>query len=145
MTANFKADLERGSKGEELLMELWPELVRLDGRKADFSINGKKLELKTDYYEQSKTKNFFMETYSNVQKGKRGGPFQSEQNNVDLFLYFYIKDTMGYLFDVKELVKFLKSKEDKYPTRMITNHGWITSGILVPRAHLAELYQVKVF
>ena len=126
---NFKTDLARGHLGEELFYKLRPELTRLDGRQADFvDANGATYEVKTDSYD---TSNFFMERWSNVEKQKAGGPWQSAEKNIDYFIYLFPKKGVGYMFAVPELLEEL-NKIETPDQRYVSNRGWMTVGWLVP-------------
>lgn len=130
---NFKTDLARGHLGEALFHKLRPELTRLDGRKADFvGPDGKTYEVKTDSYD---TSNFFIERWSDVEKQKAGGPWQSAEKNIDYFVYLFPKKGVGYMFAVPELLEQL-NKIQNPNQRYVSNRAWITVGWLVPISSL---------
>lgn len=138
---HFGSSLAKGKRGEDLLSELWPELQRLDGRKGDFTWNGIKVELKTDSYDMAKTKNFFLEVWSDVDKGKPGGPWQALQHGAELFCYFYSNNLTMYIFDTQALVYYLDGlPKDYYQSVKVPNRTWTTVGYKVPREDLKHLY-----
>jgi hypothetical protein len=127
--ADFKKDLARGHAGELAFHKLKPELTRLDGRGADFvDADGKTYEIKTDSYESP---NFFIERWSDVDKQKAGGPWQSAEKKIDFFCYSFPKMGITYIFSVTSLLEQL-SKIKKPNIRRVLNKTWITVGWLVP-------------
>lgn len=127
--ADFKTDLARGHAGEEAFHKLKPELTRLDGRGADFvDADGKTYEIKTDSYTSG---NYFIERWSDVDKQKAGGPWQSAEKNIDYYVYSFPKLAVTYIFSVKALLRQLE-KIEKPNVRRVLNRGWITVGWLVP-------------
>lgn len=137
---DFQKQLKTGKTGEEEFHRLFPKLKKLDGRKGDFELpNGKKLELKTDNYSPIKTSNFFMEVFSDFEKGKLGGPWQSQSHGSSIFVYKYSESDKCYWFVVDSLVKFLEENLTKYKHCSIMNKGWFGVGLLVPRTDLIHL------
>lgn len=143
---NFSSSLKKGQIGEEFLLTKWPELQRLDGYVHDFKLStGETLELKTDSYDHSKTKNFFFERWSNAAKHKPGGPYQALKNGTDLFAYLFMQNGFLYLFDTKKLVDTLEPIVADLKLIDISNKTWTTQGYKVPRALLKEIYEFRVF
>lgn len=138
----FKKSLEIGKAGEAALQKLWPDLVPLDGRGADFflSSTGETVEVKTDSYSMAATSNFFIELMRDVEKERIGGPAQALMHGSSLWVYWFIKDKVAFVFETRDLVAWLKENYTKYPQRNIKNMGWTTVGILVPREDLKALY-----
>lgn len=140
--ANFKDDLGRGQKGETAFHSLYPHLTRLSGRGADFidESTGETYEIKTDYYDSP---NFFMERWSDVDKGKPGGPWQSEEKKITYYVYLFIQQGELYIFSVKDLVSRLN--EIKNPNaRLIQNRTWTTMGYIVPKKELNAKVEIDL-
>ena len=142
MTHSFKKSLEIGKAGEAALQKLWPDLVQLPGRHSDFFLQstGETVEVKTDSYSMSATANFFIELMRDVERERIGGPAQSLIHGSSLWVYWFIKDKVAFIFETRDLVAWLKENHMKYPQRNIKNNGWTTVGILVPREDLKALY-----
>lgn len=138
----FKNDLRTGQTGEALFHANFPNLKRLDGFKHDFinESNGTTFEVKCDTYDMQQTPNFFIEVLSDVARNKPGGPFQAAKNGTTNYEYMYIKNKRLFSFSVDALVGFILANRDKYRSVDIENEGWVTAGILVPRADVAHLY-----
>ena len=141
MIYNFKDQLNVGADGEKFFMNLYPKLVKTSGLISDFEYNGKGVELKTDTYAMDKTPNFFMEKLSSVDSGKIGGPWRAAQDNVDFFVYMFIKDRKCFWFRSKALVAFLDQYiVDKKPrSANIVNTSWTAMGYLIPRTAVTHL------
>jgi hypothetical protein len=136
---NFNTDLQRGKLGEKEICKLFAGLKLTDGKKGDFLLaNGEKLELKTDFYDHSKTQNFFIERYSSISTLSPGGPWQAQAHGCDYFLYYFAAQRMGYLFRTNVLVSALDKllQETNYPQTEVRNRKWTTVGYRVPRADL---------
>ena len=131
MAANFKADLKRGLQGQALFLKHYPEYEPTTGfNKIDFiHPDGTKVELKTDFYNMNKTKNFFFERYSNDTAGTLGGPFSAAESGVDFFVYFFIKSLKSFWFRPKELCEFLENWEGSKNLIEVPNKGYTTLGI----------------
>lgn len=136
----FKKSLAAGQAGEKAILALWPELQPLDGREGDFVLpDGKKVELKTDSYSHDKTGNFFIEVYSDVDKGKVGGPAQADMHNCFYFAYFFPSHGICYVFETKKLLEQLKTVPLGRPVE-IRNVRWTTVGHKVPRTLLTPVF-----
>jgi hypothetical protein len=135
---DFQKDLLTGQAGEELLHKMFPELVRLDGKHADFiTPDFQTLELKSDSYSMGKTKNYFIERWSDVYKKRPGGLWQAFGRGTNYFAYLYVPDKTCFVFRTHELITFLE--QHKFSEVYIRNRGWTTSGYKVPRALVAHL------
>lgn len=144
---NFVSSLKKGQAGEELLMQLWPGLIRLDGRKADFTTpEGECLELKTDSYNMDDTPNMFIELLSDVARGAPGGPAQAVSHS-SLWCYLYAQNSTIFIFKTAELLERINTlvATGLYRTVDIPNKSWTTRGVLIPRAVLIDLATVKIF
>lgn len=141
-TYSFKKQLEIGNKGEELFIKYYKDMdaKKSSDREIDIIIkNNKKVELKTDLWKMSDTKNFFIEKVSSNINKKKGGPFIAAQNKIDYFVYFFVKDKVFFWFSVKKLCNFLKDRIEDYRECRIYNKGYYSTGYLVPRADLEKL------
>lgn len=138
---NFRKDLARGRKGEQLLLQLWPGLISLGGKGADLQLpNGEKVELKSDYYSMQQTSNFFIEIYGNLAKSTPGGVTKALKDGCKWFVYLYVQDATAYVFDCAEL----QCAVQKMPQtiRYVENRNYITMGILIKRDALIHLARV---
>lgn len=142
---DFKSSLAKGVAGEMLLTQYMPELIRLAGRKADFAhaTTGELYELKTDSYNMNKTANFFIEIYSDIERGKLGGPAQALEHGSKYWMYLFTQNKILFIFDTKALCGWLIDNAKDYATIEIPNKGWTTGGIKVPREALKHLYTQK--
>jgi len=139
----FKDQLSIGGSGEELFLSLHPWLNKADGIKFDFERGGKSVELKTDTYSMKSTPNFFMERYSDTERGTFGGPWRAARDDVSYFVYMYLPQQTCFWFDSKELVKFLDEYCKGKRLVEIPNKTWMTTGYLVPRVAVEHLVKVK--
>lgn len=135
----FKDQLSVGASGESIFHSLYPKLEKADGIKFDFSYKNKSVELKTDTYSMAKTPNFFMERYSDVERGTNGGPWRAAHDNVDYFVYMYLKERKCFWFNPKALVEFLNTYVKGKSIVSIPNKTWTTTGYLVPRTVVNSL------
>lgn len=138
----FKDSLKNGTNGEDIFATKYKKkLERLDGRKADFKDidTNELIELKTDFYPLS-TGNFFIERYSDKDKKTAGGPWQSDSNGVNRYIYFYVKENVCFDFEVKALVKAMEKIIPSLTPTYIRNIRWVTQGYKVPRKMLENIY-----
>ncbi len=146
---DFKAQLEVGSRGEELFLEHYPRRLEVyEGREYDFTVkcNKHKLELKTDTYNINKTVNFFFERYSDVHLKTPGGPWRAHKDNVDIFCYYFVRHNTWFEFrDIPALIKRLDEVINKNQLIFIKNKGWITGGYKVPREKIIDLCTIWEF
>lgn len=152
---SFKKSLDKGLQGELALLKYIPCLLKLNGRRSDFIVKelsrigprlvekGETLELKTDFYRMAKTENFFIEVWSDVDKGKPGGPMQAQLHGSTYWLYMYFHDKTAFLFKTEELCEYLeKQDKNRWPASLIPNKTWTTMGMRVPREDLKHLYTI---
>lgn len=146
---DFKAQLEVGSRGEELFMANYPRPLEIwPGRDGDFIVKetGQKLEVKTDTYNIEKTPNFFIERYSNVAKKSPGSVWQALEHGCSIFCYMYVRHNIWFEFnDLPALRDRLDKLIEGKGYIAIKNKGWITAGYKIPRIELADLYTINTF
>src|SRR6185312_12765516 len=135
---HFSKSLKAGNIGEEIVLSLWPELIRIDGRRGDFHLGSNKLEVKTESRSLSQTENFFFERYSNYEKRTPGGVFQALEHEALLYSHFFIKDLTLFLFFTKALAAHLEHR-DESELIMIKNPTYNTAGYKVPRKEVEHL------
>lgn len=93
-------------------------------------------EAKTDSM-TARTQNVFIETVSNSSTGKLGWLFSTRAD----FILYYVPEWAAYLkIPTPELRNFL-TFAPKYPIKHAKNHGYTSSGFLVPWATLAEMFE----
>jgi len=142
---NFRAQLAVGDRGEKAFREYYPELIPIksEEREVDFHLkDGKSVELKTDDYDMSATENFFMEVSSH---GKLGGPYRAKQDNVDFFVYYFIKNKTFFWFNTNilclKLDELILERNDK--VKSIQNRGgnntWTAQGYAIPRIEFKSI------
>lgn len=140
---DFKTSLAKGKQGEALLLEAMPELVPLNGRKSDFinPATEELYELKSDQYDMSATKNFFIEIYSDVERKAVGGPWQAAEHGSQYWMYMFPKNRVLFIFKTVDLLNYLEYiSTSVYETSRIYNRSWTTLGMKVPREDLKHLY-----
>ena len=138
----FTEQLTVGGSGEGLFLKLHPWLTKADGIKYDFEFKGRSIELKTDTYSMDSTQNFFMERYSDTERGTFGGPWRAARDDVDSFVYMYLPQRRCFWFQSRELIDFLDVYCKGKRLVEIPNKTWVTTGYLVPRK--AVLHLVKM-
>jgi hypothetical protein len=140
---NFKNQLNVGNVGENLFIECYKNAQKTDGRVADFIMDGKTIELKTDTYSMDNTPNFFMERYGNIQTFADGGPWRAKNDNLDFFVYMFLNQKTFFWFEPNSLCGFL----DKYildlKPKTIDNRTWAALGYAVSREACKD-YIIKV-
>ncbi len=142
----FQKQLAVGKAGERKFSRLNPGLEQLDGRRADFRLpDGRLLELKTDTYDMAHTPNFFMERYSDLEKKTPGGPWQSAEKGVDVFVYWYPRNGHAHWFNCKQLVFALNSMGHSFKKHRVLNKGYRSEGLLVPRYYLQQIYDEVIY
>ncbi len=143
---NFNTQNRKGKAAESLFQEFYPEAKQMDGLIHDFELNGEKVEVKGDYYDPRRFSNFFIETVSNDNTGKKGGIFRSLDDKIDWFVYLFVQTLEFHWFKVPETVKFLNKIIDDYPTKVIWNRNYNTEGKLIPIKVLSKvLYRLDDF
>lgn len=140
---SFQQELSKGKKGEQWLLHHYHSpLLPYAAYDFDFlRADGKAVELKTDWYSLSGTEFFFMERWSDIERKKPGGPWQSAGKGADLFIYLFIRDGVYFEFeDVRELRDRLNSLTRSLELIRIRNRGYEGGGYKVPIAKLADLF-----
>ncbi len=141
----FKDSLHSGFLGEKVFAFcLKDKLRQTSGIQNDFQLKKTNhfVELKSEYYSLEKTPNFFIERYSDRDKKTPGGPWQAATKGVRVYIHFFVKNGVYYVFDSQKLINFLESKEflDNHQLVPIPNKTWITEGYKVNRKLLANLF-----
>lgn len=136
----FESCLSAGQEGERLFKQERPYLISIDGKSGDFLLNGSRVELKSDYYDENKTENFFIERWSSTEKKSPGGPWQASSHNCEYFVYYFTKSGNAYWFKTQDLIEV---NYTKYKIMDVPNRGYITSGYLVPRSSLDKICLFK--
>lgn len=143
---NFKTQLELGQKAEADFLKIYHEkLTPSEDRAYDFLLpDGRKLELKTDFYGEQRSKNFFMERWSVFEKKKPGGAWQSRDKGTDVLVYFYPDTGNYYVFDnlaelIHELDHYVHS--EGLSLCMVRNKGYNGGGYKIPREVLKDVYR----
>jgi hypothetical protein len=139
---NFQADLARGRIGELGFLHATKGTVEpTDGRTGDFVLTGTKikLEVKSDYYDPSKTSNFFIEKYRSG--NKPGGVWQAQEHGCKYFLYCFVKTGTIYAFNTKKLCERLDLLHDSKNLTLtsVNNPGYTTRGLKVHRDLVTDL------
>lgn len=140
----FKKDLKRGQRGEAQFADLFADKVKREsGYLQDFTIlkNSRTIELKCDYYDASKTENFFFERFSYGDKD--GGPWQALGKDIDYFVYFFPSIMHFYVFKTSTLVQELNKICDGAYLIGVQNSGYTTRGYKVPR-HLLDSIAIDI-
>lgn len=139
---DFSSSLAKGQAGEGLFLSI-TKLKKLDGRRHDFidEATGETYELKTDSYDETRTKNFFIELWSDYDRGTKGGPEQALQHGSTYWVYLFPTNGVYYKFRTAELCKLLKElyKQHSFREVKIPNKTWTTVGALVPRELLSSI------
>jgi hypothetical protein len=140
---SFQKSLGMGKLGEALFYQAHKgTLSETDGRKGDFlHVDGYKVELKTDFWQMSKTPNFFFELYSDLESKSPGGPFQALEHGAERYVYFYVADLTYYEFKTADIAAWLIENSDSLMRRTVINSSWSTEGYLVPRDRVLHLAQ----
>lgn len=130
---DFKKDLEFAEKYESAIADYYGAQLSSDKR-WDIELDGKTIELKIDRYFDSK--NFFIETISDIKSGKIGGPYRSQQDKIDEFWYVFVdnEDAIVYKWKTTDLIKQLEPLKGWEIN--VSNRGWTTKGELIKRKEL---------
>jgi len=145
---DFSEQMKSGDAGERLFVKAYSNLspVKSQDLRYDFSTSIGTVELKTDLYPMSQTKNFFMERFGDMNAKKSGGPWRSHEDKVDYFVYFYTSDLTFFWFKTPELIAIIDGLTNKRRERWVRNKAWTTLGYVIPRSELASVtYQTDVF
>lgn len=138
----FDEQLAKGNAGERWLEAHYhTPILQYKYHTADFiDWEGRLLELKSDNYSLQDTEFMFMERWSDADKRKPGGPWQSHGNGVDIFIYLFIRDGVYYEFkDMDALLERLKELTKGKRLIYIRNPGYRAGGYKVPIADLKDL------
>lgn len=138
----FNEQLAKGERGEHFFLHHYHSpILKYRWHTADFiDWEGSKIELKTDFYSLQDTEFMFMERYSDVDKRKPGGPWQSHKNGVDKFVYLFIRDGVYFEFEnMEKLLARLKKLTDKAPMVYIKNPTYRAGGYKVRIADLEDI------
>ena len=138
---NWESDLKRGLKGEEFILNCYPnKLTKSKDLRWDFdTYNGLKIETKCDFYPSQATNNLFIETISNNTKNSKGGPFISLENGVDYYLYMFNDSKEIYCFKTEELVNRVLELMPNLHLRTVRNKYYDTKGYTIPKDKLIDL------
>ena len=128
---DFKTEMNKGDKGELEFLKYYPKAVKHPTREHDFDLDGKKIELKSDFYTFEDTDNFFIERYSDYDKLKDGSVWQSA--HCDYFVYYFINEGVFFWFDMTKFRKFLDEYIKNKSYVLIRNRAWTALGYKVPR------------
>ena len=135
----FDKQLKIGNKGENSFIKFYHKLNprKSSENKVDIIINDNdKVEIKTD---TTASKNFFMERYGDIEKKKDGGPWRSKNDDIPIFVYFFINEKIFYWFDSNTLCDYLNKNLKKFQKRSIFNYGYASLGYLIPRIEIEHL------
>jgi len=134
-----------GDVGEQAFIKAYSNLgpVKSKDRAFDFHLkDGKTVELKSDSYAMEDTENFFMEISAH---GGLGGPYRALNDNVDFFIYYFLKNKTFFWFDTKKLCAKLDELilTKKYKIKSIRSTSWVVEGYTIPRSDLECVLQRK--
>lgn len=144
--ADWLTDLARGDAGEREFLQVFPTYRK--GDKLDMydwdlvsSTTGDTVELKTDYYDMSRTPNLIVERYSNEQKGTPGGPYRHSEH-LTYWVYYYRKNGTFLFYNAAQLIEKVNSLE--LPLTHIQNRGYTTGVYKVPRRDVEDCLEFCV-
>ena len=138
----FNRQLKIGDQGEAWLFENYhTPLTRYEPHAYDFVDHlGRPLELKTESRSLESTPNFFIERWSDMDKKKPGGPWQSIEKGVEVLVYLFLPSQTYFVFDSLPLLIHTVEELDLKP-KVIQNVRYRASGFVVPREALSHLYK----
>jgi len=167
MVHNFDESLKVGELGEKkFLADCGSLFEKRSGRIEDFRVKntGTLVELKTDLYCPQKaykeigytppivlpegckdwTNNFVIERYSNKNVKNNGGPWQSWEKKIPIFIYQFLHTSFRIIFDTEMLLKRMsKFIEERNPfLKDIINTNHVTQVYLVPIKYLIDLNSI---
>lgn len=143
----FNKQEEKGKAGERSILKAWPDKFEwFDGDEYDLVYNlTTSVEVKTETrWTLQNTPNFFMERYSDDIKFKSGGPWRAEEDNVDVFISYFIQNDVLFWFDdVQALVKRCEEgiSEFNVKVKYINNGRYNTIGYPIRRYWFKDLYK----
>ncbi len=136
--ANFKKDFDRGREAENKFAAQWGlEIINKKGLPDMRSPTGTLIELKTDFYDPTKTENFFMERYS--YDVKPGGVWQAMEAGSEIFVYQFALNGQQFFFHTADLLKWLEENVNPAKLISIMNSRHITRGYKIKRDDVAHL------
>jgi hypothetical protein len=146
---NFQTQLKVGERGQELFQEAYPTTLEVypqhDGDFIEVE-SGKKLELKTDTYNMTKTENFFVERWSSLYDEKPGSFWQAYGHGCQIFCYMFVRHNTWFQFgDIPAAMDKVEKMTATKGYIYIKNRAWITAGYKIPREALSDLYEVYEF
>lgn len=135
---DFHHQLAIGESGERCFKKCYSSLVPTKSidLKFDFFLNdGSSVELKTDTYSMDETPNYFMEFYSDTNKGTFGGPWRAFLDKATFFVYYFIRDKTFIWFRPEQLCPILEEiiEKEALTPKNIKNKTWTTQGFTIPR------------
>jgi hypothetical protein len=141
---SFKKQLELGEAAEARLRCIYHRPTEdYIGREHDFLDEaGNRIEVKSEMRTLDSTANFFIEYMRDIEKEKRGGPWQAMQAGSNHFVIFFVTDDTYFIFeDIPALCREILawSKKTNAKLKIIRNRGWAASGWAVPREVLLPL------
>ncbi len=137
---DFHKQLKLGDKGEQNFLKYYKNAVKHPTRAHDFDLDGKKIELKTDFWLFKDTDNLFIERYSDYDKLKDGSVWQS--SHCDYFVYYFINEGVFYWFDMKDFREFLDEYIKNKSYILIRNRAWTALGYKIP-IEACRKYMIK--
>lgn len=148
MSFNMREELKHGEKGELDIVRAYPRILvhRPDIEEYDIDSipNGLTIEVKTEYrWSLKNTPNFFMEKFSDDINYKPGGPWRALNDNIDLYIQYFIQDGVLFIFkNIKGLVEELgRQGFGRKLVPVEQDHGrYNTLGYPVSRKSLEHLY-----
>lgn len=135
-TFHFGEQFNFGNKGESDFLKYY-KAIKSSDRAYDFILNKETVEIKTESRTLEQTPNFFIERYSDIDKLKPGGPWQSI--NTNYFIYYFINDKTFFWFKSKELCSFLDIWIETQKPIYIKNRTYTSVGFKVPRDIVSHL------
>lgn len=141
---DFDTQLLVGNTGEKIFQQFYNNLMpqKSSDRAFDFILNdGTTVELKTDTYPMDGTPNFFIELYSDSDKGSLGGPWRALSDKANHFVYFFINNKTFFWFEPISLCEAIETiiTNHHLELKTIYNKGWKTQGYLIPREMLQSV------
>lgn len=139
---SFNKEFSKGLKGEDIFIQCYKDknARKSDTRDYDLLIKkDTKIELKTDYRSMESTPNIFIERWSDMDAKKPGGPYQSYEKGVFIFIYFFIIDMTFIWFKTLDLKNFIDKNKNTLYSRKIRNMNYNGFGYLVPRDKIQDI------
>lgn len=135
MRYKFKDSLLVGQAAESKFHELYPSLIRTDGRKEDFILpDGTTLDLKAESRTTEQTPNLAVELESS--EGRPGAIQRAVNDGVTYITYVYA-DGAHYTYLATSLLEYLL--DSKHRIVFVKNVGYTTKVMLIPRDAVKHL------